>query len=190
LLAAIGAAVALEIPIAKIESGIRDLKSVPGRFERIDEGQPFNVVVDYAHADDALRNLLAVGRELTPNGRILLLFGAGGERDRTTRPLMGEAAGAGSDLVVLTNDNPRTEDPLRIINDVVVGLQKVNAQYRIELDREKALSLILGEAGPGDLVLIAGKGHENYQILKDRTYEFDDREMARRALRKLGYGQR
>jgi UDP-N-acetylmuramoyl-L-alanyl-D-glutamate--2,6-diaminopimelate ligase len=190
LLAAIGAAVALEVPTAKIESGIRDLKTVPGRFERIDEGQPFHVVVDYAHADDALRNLLTVGRELTPNGRILLLFGAGGERDRTTRPLMGEAAGAGSDLVVLTNDNPRTEDPLRIINDVVVGLQKVNAKYRIELDREKALAVILGEALPGDLVLIAGKGHENYQILKDRTYEFDDREMARRALSKMGYGKR
>jgi UDP-N-acetylmuramoyl-L-alanyl-D-glutamate--2,6-diaminopimelate ligase len=187
ILAAIGAALALEIPIAAIEKGIAQLENVPGRFELVDEGQPFQVAVDYAHADDALRNLLKSARDLNPNGRVLLLFGAGGERDRTTRPLMGEAAGANSDLVVLTSDNPRTEDPLRIINDVVVGLQKVNANYQIELDREKALELILSEARAGDLVLLAGKGHENYQILRDRTLEFDDRKMARKVLQSLGY---
>ena len=187
ILAAIGAAVALEVPLAKIEAGIRALKSVPGRFEQIDEGQPFHVVVDYAHADDAIRNLLQVGREIVPNGRILILFGAGGERDRTTRPLMGEASGSLADLVVLTSDNPRSEDPLRIINDVVVGLQKVNGRYRIEPDRERAIDLIFDEAKPGDLVLLAGKGHENYQILGDRTFEFDDREMARKILQARGY---
>lgn len=187
ILAAIGAAIALEIPVPRIETGIRDLKSVPGRFEQINEGQPFHVVVDYAHADDAIRNLLQLGRELTPHGRVLILFGAGGERDRSTRPLMGEAAGSLSNLVVLTSDNPRSEDPLRIINDVVVGLQKVNAQYRIEPDRERALNLIFDEAKPGDLVLLAGKGHENYQILSDRTFEFDDREMARKVLQARGY---
>ena len=128
ILAAIGAALALEIPVAKIEDGIRNLELVPGRFQRIDEGQPFLVVVDYAHADDALRNLIATARELNPAGSIITLFGAGGERDRSTRPPMGEAAGSLSDLVILTSDNPRSEDPLRIINDVVVGLQKVNAQ--------------------------------------------------------------
>jgi UDP-N-acetylmuramoyl-L-alanyl-D-glutamate--2,6-diaminopimelate ligase len=187
ILAAIGAAIALRIPIAAIEKGIRQLENVPGRFELIDEGQPFHVAVDYAHADDALRNLLRSARELKPKGRVMLLFGAGGERDRTTRPLMGEAAGTGSDFVVLTSDNPRTEDPSQIISDVVSGLQKVNASYWIEPDREKALMLILREAKPGDLVLLAGKGHENSQILRDRTFEFDDRKMARRTLRAIGY---
>ncbi len=187
ILAAIGAAIALDISIPAIEKGIRQLENVPGRFELVDEGQPFHVAVDYAHADDAIRNLLKSARELNPTGRVLLLFGAGGERDRTTRPLMGEAAGANSDLVFLTSDNPRTEDPLRIINDVVVGLQKVNANYRIELDREKALEMILSEARPGDLVLLAGKGHESTQILRDRTLEFDDRKMSRKYLHALGY---
>jgi UDP-N-acetylmuramoyl-L-alanyl-D-glutamate--2,6-diaminopimelate ligase len=187
ILAAIGAALALDVPPDKIEVGIRNLRAVPGRFEQIDEGQPFHVAVDYAHADDAIRNLLQFGRELVPGHRVLILFGAGGERDRTTRPLMGEAAGSLADLVVLTSDNPRSEDPLRIINDVVVGLQKVNGQYRIEPDRERAIDLIFDEARPGDLVLLAGKGHENYQILGDRTFEFDDREMARKILQARGY---
>ncbi len=187
ILAAIGAAIALRIPVLAIEKGIRQLENVPGRFELIDEGQPFHLAVDYAHADDAIRNLLRSARELNPMGRVLLLFGAGGERDRTTRPLMGEAAGRNTQLVVLTSDNPRSEDPLQIINDVVAGLQKANANYRIEPDREKALELILREAKPGDLVLLAGKGHENYQILKDRTLEFDDRKMARKILQALGY---
>jgi UDP-N-acetylmuramoyl-L-alanyl-D-glutamate--2,6-diaminopimelate ligase len=187
ILAAIGAAIALEIPRGKIEEGIAKLKLVPGRFQIIDEGQPFLVVVDYAHADDALRNLVHTARELNPTGRIITLFGAGGERDRSTRPLMGEAAGSVSDLVVLTSDNPRSEDPLRIINDVVVGLQKVNANYRVEDDRDRALEIAIDEARPGDIVLLAGKGHENYQILRDRTYEFDDREKARAILRRKGF---
>jgi len=132
---------------------------------------------------------VTTARELNPSGRIITLFGAGGERDRSTRPLMGEAAGAVSDLVILTSDNPRTEDPLRIINDVVVGLQKVNANYRIETDRETALEMAIDEAKAGDIVLLAGKGHENYQILRDRTFEFDDREKARAILRRKGFGQ-
>jgi UDP-N-acetylmuramoyl-L-alanyl-D-glutamate--2,6-diaminopimelate ligase len=189
ILAAIGAALALDVPREAIEAGIRQLENVPGRFQRIDEGQPFLVVVDYAHTDDALRNLITTARELNPKGRILTLFGAGGDRDRTKRPLMGEAAGSLSDLVVLTSDNPRSEDPLRIINDVVVGLQKTRVEYRVEPDRERALELVLGEARPGDIVLLAGKGHENYQILRDRTLDFDDREMARRFLRARGYGK-
>ena len=165
-------------------------RSFPGDFERIDEGQPFLVVVDYAHTDDAMRNLIATARELNPTGRIITLFGAGGERDRTKRPLMGEAAGSLSDLVVLTSDNPRSEDPLRIINDVVVGLQKVDAKYRIEPDRERALEIAMEEARPGDIVLLAGKGHENYQVLRDRTIEFDDREKARAILRRKGLRKR
>jgi UDP-N-acetylmuramoyl-L-alanyl-D-glutamate--2,6-diaminopimelate ligase len=187
ILAAIGAALALEIPVAKIEEGIRHLELVPGRFQRIDEGQPFLVVVDYAHADDAMRNLISTARELNPSGRIITVFGAGGERDRSTRPPMGEAAGSLSDLVILTSDNPRSEDPLRIINDVVVGLQKVNANYVIEPDRDLAVAMAIDEAKPGDIVLLAGKGHETYQILRDRTYEFDDREKARAILRRRGY---
>ncbi len=194
ILAAIGAGLGLEIPAEQIKQGIAKLDMVPGRFQRIDQGQPFLVVVDYAHTDDALRNLIATARELTPSGRIITVFGAGGDRDRSKRPLMGEAAGSLSDLVVLTSDNPRGEDPLRVINDVVVGLQKTNAKYRIEPDREKALAVAIDEAQAGDIVLLAGKGHETAQVLKDRTIEFDDREKAReilrrRAIRKQPAGQ-
>jgi|HubBroStandDraft_6_1064221.scaffolds.fasta_scaffold22747_3 UDP-N-acetylmuramoyl-L-alanyl-D-glutamate--2,6-diaminopimelate ligase len=190
ILAAIGAGLALEIPVGKIEEGIARLELVPGRFQRIDEGQPFLVVVDYAHTDDALRNLVTTARELSPTGRIITVFGAGGDRDRMKRPLMGEAAGSLSDLVVLTSDNPRGEDPLRIINDVIVGLQKVNAKYRIEAEREQALEFALEEARPGDIVLLAGKGHETYQVLRDRTVEFDDREKARAILRRKGHSKK
>jgi UDP-N-acetylmuramoyl-L-alanyl-D-glutamate--2,6-diaminopimelate ligase len=189
ILAAIGAAISLDIPVAKIEEGIASLEAVPGRFQRIDEGQPFLVAVDYAHTDDALRNLIATARELGPSARIITLFGAGGERDRAKRPLMGEAAGSLSDLVVLTSDNPRSEDPLRIINDVAVGLQKANAKYRVEPDRERALSIAIEEAQPGDIVLLAGKGHETYQVLASGTIEFDDREKARAILRRKGYSK-
>jgi UDP-N-acetylmuramoyl-L-alanyl-D-glutamate--2,6-diaminopimelate ligase len=187
ILAAIGAALALEIPATQIEAGIASVEQVPGRFERIDEGQPFLVVVDYAHTDDALRNLISTARELSSTGRIITVFGAGGERDRTKRPLMGEAAGSLSDLVVLTSDNPRGEDPLRIINDVVVGLQRTTSKYSVEPDRERALELALEEARSGDIVLLAGKGHETYQVLRDGTIAFDDRERARAILRGKGF---
>ena len=188
-LAAIGAGIGLDIPVDKIEEGIAAHALVPGRFQRIDEGQPFLVVVDFAHTDDALRNLISTARELSPSGRIITVFGAGGERDRTKRPLMGEAAGSLSDLVVLTSDNPRSEDPLRIINDIVVGLQKVNAKYRVEPSRERAIEIALEEAQPGDIVLLAGKGHETTQVLRDKTVEFDDREMARSILRRKGFSK-
>jgi UDP-N-acetylmuramoyl-L-alanyl-D-glutamate--2,6-diaminopimelate ligase len=187
ILAAIGVAIGLHIPAQKISEGIARLDLVPGRFQTVDEGQPFLVVVDYAHTDDALRNLISTARELGPTARIITVFGAGGERDRTKRPLMGEAAGSLSDVVVLTSDNPRGEDPLRIINDVVVGLQRVNATYRIEPDRGKALAAAIEEARPGDIVLLAGKGHETYQVLAHGTIEFDDREKAREILRSKGY---
>jgi UDP-N-acetylmuramoyl-L-alanyl-D-glutamate--2,6-diaminopimelate ligase len=189
ILAAIAAGIGLNVPKSKIEDGIAKLQSVPGRFQRIDEGQPFLVVVDYAHTDDALRNLINTARELGPSARIITIFGAGGERDRSKRPLMGEAAGSLSDLVVLTSDNPRGEDPLRIINDVVVGLQKSNAKYRVEPDREQAIAGALEGARSGDIVLLAGKGHETYQVLRDGTVEFDDREKARGILRGRGYSK-
>ena len=188
ILAAIGAGVALGLPREVIAAGIAQLTAVPGRFERIDMGQPFLVVVDYAHTDDALRNLLATAKELNPAGRIITLFGCGGDRDRTKRPLMGEAAGRASDVVVLTSDNPRSEDPLLIINDVIVGLQRTPAKCLIEPDRERAIAIALDQARPGDIVLLAGKGHETQQVMRDRTIALDDREVARRILRKGGYG--
>ena len=162
ILAAIGAGVALDLSREVIAAGIAQLAAVPGRFERIDLGQPFLVIVDYAHTDDALRNLLATAKELNPDGRIITLFGCGGDRDRTKRPLMGEAAGRLSDIVVLTSDNPRSEDPLLIINDAIVGVQRTNAKCLVEPDRERAIEIALDQARPGDIVLLAGKGHETY----------------------------
>jgi UDP-N-acetylmuramoyl-L-alanyl-D-glutamate--2,6-diaminopimelate ligase len=187
LLAAIGAAQALGLSNEVIESGIRNLESVSGRFQRIDLGQPFLVIVDYAHTDDALENLIRTARELNSKGRIITLFGCGGEKDRTKRPVMGEVTGRLSDLTILSSDNPRSEDPLKIISDIIVGLQKTGGKYLIEPDREKAIGMAMEEARSGDIVLLAGKGHENYQILADRTFEFDDREIARRALREHGF---
>ncbi len=187
LLTAIGAAQALGFSNEIIRKGIQNLESVSGRFQCVDQGQPFLVVVDYAHTDDALENLIRTARELNPKGRIITLFGCGGLKDRTKRPVMGEVAGRLSDLTVLSSDNPRTEDPLKIISDIVVGLQKTNGKYLIEPDREKAIAMAMDEARAGDIVLLAGKGHENYQILADRALEFDDREMARRALRERGF---
>jgi UDP-N-acetylmuramoyl-L-alanyl-D-glutamate--2,6-diaminopimelate ligase len=187
ILAAIGAAQALGLSNEAIEMGIRNLESVSGRFQRIDMGQPFFVIVDYAHTDDALENLIRTARELNSKGRIITLFGCGGEKDRTKRPVMGEVTGRLSDLTILSSDNPRSEDPLKIISDIIVGLQKTAGKYLIEPDREKAIGMAMDEARAGDIVLLAGKGHENYQILADRTFEFDDREMARRALRERGF---
>jgi len=188
ILAATGAGVALALPLDVIARGVAQLSAVPGRFERIEVGQPFLVVVDYAHTDDALRNLLATATKLNPGGRIITLFGCGGDRDRTKRPLMGEAAGQASDIVVLTSDNPRSEDPLLIINDVIVGVQRTKAKVFVEPDRQKAIEIAIDEARSGDIVLLAGKGHESYQVLRDSTIEFDDREVARRVLSQHGYG--
>jgi UDP-N-acetylmuramoyl-L-alanyl-D-glutamate--2,6-diaminopimelate ligase len=191
ILAAAGAGYARGCSAQAIAEGIDKLACVPGRFERVDCGQPFTVVVDYAHTDDALRNLTALARELVSNagarGRVLTVFGCGGDRDRKKRPLMGEAAGRGSDFVVLTSDNPRSEDPLAIINDAVVGLQKTGVKYGVEADRRKAISLAIGAAWPGDIVLLAGKGHEKVQVTREGTVPFDDLQVAREALRALGF---
>jgi UDP-N-acetylmuramoyl-L-alanyl-D-glutamate--2,6-diaminopimelate ligase len=187
ILAAIATGVAMGITGTKIEEGIANLKSVPGRFERIDEGQPFLVIVDYAHTDDALTNVLKTARELTRN-RLIVLFGCGGERDRSKRPRMGEAAGALADFVVLTSDNPRSEDPLLIMSDALVGLQRTGKPYMAEVDRGIAIRKALGEAREGDVVVLAGKGHETYQVLKEGKVDFDDRAAARQVLREMGYG--
>jgi UDP-N-acetylmuramoyl-L-alanyl-D-glutamate--2,6-diaminopimelate ligase len=187
ILAAIGAAQAAGIANEMIEAGIRQLESVRGRFERVDMGQPFLVIVDFAHTDDALESLIKTARELNPKGRVITLFGCGGGKDRTKRPVMGEASGRLSDLTILTNDNPRQEDPLKIISDIVVGLQKSTGRYLIEPDREQAIGLAFDEARAGDLVLLAGKGHEDYQILADETLSWDDRRVAQQELRKRGF---
>jgi UDP-N-acetylmuramoyl-L-alanyl-D-glutamate--2,6-diaminopimelate ligase len=188
LLAAWCAAYSVGISPEVIARGLADCNSVPGRFERVDEGQPFLVVVDYAHTDDALRNLISIARGLTGK-RVITLFGCGGDRDRAKRPLMGMAAAELSDLVVLTSDNPRSEDPLSIMNDAMVGIRRFDTRLIVEPDREKAIRSAIDSAGPGDIVLLAGKGHETYQVLKDKTINFDDREVARRILRGFGYGK-
>jgi UDP-N-acetylmuramoyl-L-alanyl-D-glutamate--2,6-diaminopimelate ligase len=186
ILAAAGVALSYGIPLATIAAGVRSCRAVPGRFERVVCGQPFLVVVDYAHTDDALRNVIQVARSLT-QGRVITLFGCGGDRDRTKRPLMGMAAGELSDYVVLTSDNPRSEEPLDIMNDALVGLRRFDTPHIAEPDRARAIRKAIEEAKPGDLVLIAGKGHEAYQVLKDRTIDFDDRETARAVLASFGY---
>jgi UDP-N-acetylmuramoyl-L-alanyl-D-glutamate--2,6-diaminopimelate ligase len=174
-----------------IARGVESLTHVPGRFERVDCGQPFTVVVDYAHTDDALRNLTALAREFVAGGggtaRVLIVFGCGGDRDRAKRPLMGEAAGRGSDFVVLTSDNPRSEDARAIINDALVGLQKTGVKYTVEVDRRKAIVLAIAAAHPGDIVLLAGKGHEKVQVTREGSHPFDDVEVAREALRAAGF---
>ena len=189
ILAAGVAAYARGCPCEAIAEGVRALARVPGRFERVDCRQPFTVVVDYAHTDDALRNLTSLAREFVKQagGRVITVFGCGGDRDRSKRPLMGEAAGKGSDFVLLTSDNPRSEDPLAIINDAVVGLQRSGTKYKTEPDRRAAIQLALSQARSGDIVLIAGKGHEQVQITGAGTIPFDDRRVAAEGLGALGY---
>ncbi|HET7890244.1 MAG TPA: UDP-N-acetylmuramoyl-L-alanyl-D-glutamate--2,6-diaminopimelate ligase [Candidatus Sulfotelmatobacter sp.] len=191
ILAAAAACLARGCPLEAIARGVGALTHVPGRFERVDCGQPFTVVVDYAHTDDALRNLTALAREFVSRGggnaRVLTVFGCGGDRDRAKRPLMGEAAGRGSDFVVLTSDNPRSEDPRAIINDALVGLQRTGVKYSVEVDRRKAIALAIAQARPGDIVLLAGKGHEKVQVTREGSHPFDDVEVAREALRAAGF---
>ena len=186
ILAACGAALSYGIAPETIARGIAALGAVPGRFERVDEGQPFMVAVDYAHTDDALRNTIAVARGLNPK-RVITVFGCGGDRDRTKRPLMGQAAAEASDFVVLTSDNPRSEDPLAIMNDALVGIRRKDVPHIVEPDRAAAIARAIQEARAGDIVLLAGKGHETYQILKDQTIAFDDRAVARDVLHRYGY---
>jgi UDP-N-acetylmuramoyl-L-alanyl-D-glutamate--2,6-diaminopimelate ligase len=191
ILAAAGATYARGCKPEAIAKGIASLTRVPGRFERVECDQPFTVVVDYAHTDDALRNLTALAREFAQQagqkGRVITVFGCGGDRDRAKRPLMGEAAGQGSDFVVLTSDNPRSEDPLAIINDALVGLQRSGVKYKMEPDRKAAIALAIHEARPGDIVLVAGKGHEKVQVTQKGSIPFDDVEVAQRILHEAGY---
>jgi UDP-N-acetylmuramoyl-L-alanyl-D-glutamate--2,6-diaminopimelate ligase len=161
---------------------------VPGRFERVDAGQDFTVVVDYAHTEDALVRLL-IAAAVIKRGRIITVFGCGGDRDRGKRPKMGRAAAERSDLVILTSDNPRSEDPNAIIREIEEGVQAVpefrRARYEVVADRRKAIETAIREAKPRDMVLIAGKGHEDYQIVGSTRLHFDDREVAREAIERF-----
>ncbi|HUH61924.1 MAG TPA: UDP-N-acetylmuramoyl-L-alanyl-D-glutamate--2,6-diaminopimelate ligase [Terracidiphilus sp.] len=191
LLAAMAAAYARGVSFADIVAFTPQLKAAPGRFQSVDAGQPFTVIVDYAHTDDALRNLTALARQIAArrSGHVITLFGCGGDRDRTKRPKMGAAAGEGSDFVVATSDNPRSEDPLAILAEVEPALKATGVRYVVEPDRATAIRLALAAAKADDIVLIAGKGHEKEQILADRTIPFDDAEIALSVLRDLGYGK-
>src|SRR4029450_13107614 len=183
ILAAVSTATALGISFDAMERGIASLEGVPGRFQVVSGAKDdVTVVVDYAHTDDALRNLLETARPLTA-ARLITVFGCGGDRDRTKRPLMGAVAGRLSDLIVITSDNPRSEDPLKIIEEIQRGItadtRRDGAQSVLTIvDRRAAIAKAIEVAHPGDLVLVAGKGHEKYQVIGDRTLPFDDVEVA------------
>ncbi len=186
-LAAIGATLRLGFPLETIAKGLSELGPVPGRFEAVPTGERgFSVVVDYAHTPDGLENLLRSARELKPS-RLLVVFGCGGDRDRTKRPIMGRLAATLAEVAIATSDNPRTEDPDAIIAEIQAGMNPsvdpaITAEIHIEPDRRKAIALAISQARPGDIVLIAGKGHEDYQIIGTTKHHFDDREVANEAL--------
>ncbi len=177
MLSAIGVAFELGLDMQAIKSGLAECVGAPGRFERVPNDKGFAVVVDYAHSDDALLNTLQTARELT-EGRIITVFGCGGDRDKSKREPMGEVAGNNSDLVILTSDNPRTEDPLSIIEQIEIGVKKTNCSFLVDSDRREAISLAISKARQNDVVIIAGKGHETYQIIGQEKFHFDDREIA------------
>lgn len=181
-LAAAGACLAMGVSLKDVSRGLETVPSVPGRFELVDCGQPFAVVVDYAHTPDGLENVLASARAVT-KGRLVSVFGCGGDRDRAKRPLMGEIAARLSNIAILTSDNPRSEDPEAIARDILAGIPHNRRQFvATELDRRKAILRACSEALEGDTVVIAGKGHEPYQIFRDKTIDFDDRVVVRQVL--------
>jgi UDP-N-acetylmuramoyl-L-alanyl-D-glutamate--2,6-diaminopimelate ligase len=184
ILGAVAAARLLGIEDEAIVRGVEHVAGVPGRFEAVDEGQPFAVLVDYAHTPEALENVLSEARGLAAE-RVICVFGCGGDRDRAKRPLMGEVASRLADRVIVTSDNPRSEEPLVIIEDILEG---VNGEHEVEPDRAAAIGRAIVEARAGDVVIIAGKGHEQGQEFADRLLPFDDREVAGDALRRLGAG--
>jgi UDP-N-acetylmuramoyl-L-alanyl-D-glutamate--2,6-diaminopimelate ligase len=181
VLGAVAAARLLGIVDDAIAYGVRELRGVPGRFEAVDEGQPFAVLVDYAHTPDSLENVLRTARDLAQN-RVICVFGCGGDRDRGKRPLMGRIASDLADVAIVTSDNPRREEPEEIIAEILEGA----GDAEVEPDRREAIARAVAAAGEGDVVVIAGKGHEQGQQFADRTIPFDDREVAREALRRLG----
>jgi UDP-N-acetylmuramoyl-L-alanyl-D-glutamate--2,6-diaminopimelate ligase len=186
-LAALATARALDIDLEVAAAAIGTVRGVPGRVEPVEAGQGFLVLVDYAHSPDSLENVLRAAKPLA-TGRLLVVFGCGGDRDRAKRPLMGGAATSNADLAVITSDNPRSEDPAEIIAEIESGAAAGGGAYVVEPDRRSAIRLAISEARTGDVVVIAGKGHETYQELADRTIAFDDREVAAEEIRALGTG--
>jgi UDP-N-acetylmuramoyl-L-alanyl-D-glutamate--2,6-diaminopimelate ligase len=182
VLGAVAAARLLGIEQDAIARGVRELRGVPGRFEAVDEGQPFAVLVDYAHTPDSLENVLRTARDLAQN-RLICVFGCGGDRDRGKRPLMGRIASELADVAIVTSDNPRSEEPDAIIGEIVAG---ASGEVEVEPDRREAIAHAIGAANEGDVVVIAGKGHEQGQEFAEQTVPFDDRDVAREALRRLG----
>ena len=174
---AAGAALMAGIPWEAVKKGIESSRGVAGRFESVENSRGIPVIVDYAHTPDALENVLKTAREFTEK-RIITVFGCGGDRDRSKRPLMGEAAGKYSDYCVVTSDNPRTEDPDAILEDILPGVKATGCEYAVIEDRRRAIKKALTEYRPGDVVIIAGKGHEDYQIIGTVKQHFDDRETA------------
>ena len=185
-LAAAATALVSGVPFTAVVEGLSSQLVVPGRLERVDCGQPFTVLVDYAHTPDALTRVLEAARALAERGRVVTVFGAGGDRDHQKRPAMGQAVAAGADVAVLTSDNPRSEEPAAIAEDVLDGLRDGPAAAVVELDRRAAIRHALAEARAGDVVVIAGKGHETSQTIGERTIPFDDRVVAREELEALG----
>jgi UDP-N-acetylmuramyl-tripeptide synthetase len=181
MLAATGAAIELGYDLDSIQRGLDKCVGAPGRFERVPNDSGFAVVVDYAHTDDALLNTLKTARELT-GGRVITVFGCGGDRDKTKRIPMGRVAGENSDIAIITSDNPRTEDPLDVIREIEAGVKQTNLRYEVLSDRRDAIFRAVAIAKPGDVVIIAGKGHETYQVVGSDRFHFDDREVAREAL--------
>src|SRR5690625_3076846 len=183
-LAAIAAALVEGVPLDYIKNSLSELRSVDGRMEIVDEGQDFLVLVDYAHTPDALDNVLKTVKEFSV-GKVITVFGCGGNRDKFKRPVMGEIASQYSDFVIVTSDNPRSEDLIKIMGDIEEGLNRSkNQKYELLADREKAIERAIHIANKSDVVIIAGKGHETYQIFKNKTIEFDDKTIARKYLLK------
>ena len=184
----VGAGIALKIPVVTLQGALNAMPPVPGRLEIVSLGQPFGVYVDYAHTDDALKNVLTTLREIT-EGRLLLAFGCGGNRDAGKRARMGKVAAELADFTIITTDNPRKEDPEKIAAQISEGYRSARGEgYSVELERRRAIQQIIGKAEAGDTVLIAGKGHETYQEFEDTVVPFDDRLHAQEFLESLGFG--
>lgn len=184
-LGVIAVAISLGWDVGSVARGMARLASVPGRMESIDEGQGFGVLVDYAHTPDALEGVLRAARQIAGEGRVICVFGCGGDRDRGKRPLMGKAAASLADRAIITSDNPRSEDPNAIVAEIAAGAASIGAEPQVVVDRAEAISVAIGLARPGDVVVIAGKGHETGQQFANETIPFDDRLVARAALAEL-----
>jgi len=185
-LAAVGVCGMLGVSFESIKSGLEKV-SVPGRVEVVDIGKNYTVIIDYAHSPDSLENVLTTIKGFTKN-RLICLFGCGGDRDRTKRPIMGRISGQIADFTIITSDNPRTEEPSAIVKEIENGIKETNGKYITIVDRREAIKYALRNAQPGDVIVLAGKGHETYQTFKDKTIHFDEREVVREVLQELeGY---